>query len=57
MAVVIREIVSEVTIGQEPTRPPAPPAGGGAVAEEQVERIVRAATERVLEHLRREWER
>lgn len=57
MAVVIREIVSEVTVGEEPAEQPAAAAAGGAMGEDEEERIVRRATERVLEHLRREWER
>lgn len=57
MVVVIREIVSEVTVGEEPSERPGASASGNAMEDEQVERIIRAATERVLEHLRREWER
>ena len=54
MPVVIREIVSEVVVADQEERrgPPSTPALDPAI----VERIVRQATERVLEVLRREWE-
>lgn len=57
MPVVIREVVSEVVVGQPPDGEP--PAGQPRLHldEDTVEDIVRRATERVLEHLRREWGR
>lgn len=57
MPVVIGEIVSEVVLSS-PTGAAAP-AGTAAAQrdDDQVEEIVRRATERVLEHLRREWDR
>ena len=58
MPVVIREIVTEVALsasGQE--RADATAAGSVAeLSEEQLERVVRRCSERVLETLRREWE-
>jgi hypothetical protein len=54
MAVVISEIVTELVVGGQP--PPTSAAAGGA-APADVEAIVRMATERVLEVLRREWDR
>ncbi len=59
MAVVIREVVTEVVLPSvgEPTNEGRPP--GEAIellSEAQVEAIVRRATERVLETLRREWD-
>lgn len=57
MAVMIGEIVSEVVLEERPSAGPPAASGAGAVDDEMVERIVRKATERVLEHLRREWER
>jgi hypothetical protein len=54
--VVIGEIVSEVVLSApegEQAAASAAPAGAGDATEE----IVRRATERVLEHLRREWDR
>lgn len=52
MAVVIHEIVTELVVsdGRPADAAPAP----GAAAEEE---IIRRATERVLEILRREWDR
>ena len=57
MPLVIREIVSEVVL--EGGRPPAGAgaAEGGDGARVDVDDIVRRAAERVLETLRREWER
>ncbi|MXM66543.1 hypothetical protein GR925_24730 [Streptomyces sp. HUCO-GS316] len=60
MAVVIGEIVSEVTLTGSPAvaGPSTGTTGGvaGPPEEELVERVVRRATERVLEQLRRDWE-
>lgn len=55
MPVVIGEIVSEVVLSApaDPAAPAAPDVSGDAAVEE----VVRRATARVLEHLRREWER
>jgi hypothetical protein len=55
MAVVIREIVSEVVLGP----PPPEEAAGGAETvdrDELIETIVRRATARVVDLLRREWD-
>ncbi len=56
MAVVIAEIVTEVVL--TPTTPPdaAAPAGAGP-DDDALDVVVRRATERVLEVLRREWDR
>ena len=55
MPVVIGEIVTEVVLSApEGAAAPAAPAAPG---DDAVEEIVRRATERVLEHLRREWDR
>lgn len=55
MAVVIGEIVTETVVAPRPG--PAAAAAGGTAAEVDTEEIVRRATERVLEILRREWDR
>ena len=56
MPVTIREITTEVVLEPDP----AEERRAGALAPEAeadlVERVARAAYERVLEHLRREWE-
>lgn len=53
MAVVIREIVTEVALSPEPsTTAPA----SREVPDEVVDLIVRRCTERVVEVLRREWD-
>jgi hypothetical protein len=59
MPVQIREIVTEVVLSPEPSAPggPAGPVAVGDLPEEVVDRIVRRATERVLDGLRREWDR
>lgn len=58
MPVVIREIVTEVALA-----PGAPDVAGSAATtspaalpEEELDRVVRRCTERVLETLRREWD-
>jgi len=58
MPVLIREIVTEVA-----SSPAAQDAAGAAssttvpaLPEEELERVVRRCTERVLERLRREWD-
>lgn len=53
MPVVIGEIVSEVVLSGPPEDRPTAAEPGGDLVEE----VVRRATERVLEHLRREWDR
>ena len=53
MAVVIGEIVTEVVASQPEARESAP----AAHAEADMDAIVRRASERVLEVLRREWDR
>ncbi len=56
MPVVISEIVTEVVLS--PTTPPdaVAPVGAG-LADDAMDAVVRRATERVLEVLRREWDR
>ena len=59
MPIEIREIVTEVVV-RGPDEPPAAaavPAQDSQIAEAQREQIVRQAVERVLDILRREWER
>lgn len=55
MAVVISEIVTEVVVGPSP----AERAGAARRADDDdvIDEIVRRAAERVLEILRREWDR
>jgi hypothetical protein len=54
VAVVISEIVTEVVLD----RPgPAGPAPGDTWTDEDLDLVVRRAAERVLETLRREWDR
>jgi hypothetical protein len=62
MAVVIAEILTEVVLGQQAGPGSAATASGagasgGVLAEDAMDAIVRRATERVLEVLRREWDR
>jgi hypothetical protein len=54
MAVVIGEIITETVL-----RPAEPAAGasGGATSDTDLDLVVRRAVERVLEVLRREWDR
>lgn len=54
MPVTIREVTTEVVLKPDET---AAGAEGGSGGDEDalVERVARAATERVLEHLRRAW--
>lgn len=54
MAVVIGEIVTETLLA--PVQP-GPAAGGGATPDTDLDLVVRRAVERVLEVLRREWDR
>lgn len=54
MAVVIGEIVTETVVAPAPQPPPPP---GEDRAEAEMELVVRRAAERVLETLRREWDR
>jgi hypothetical protein len=59
VTVVIHEVVTEVVLGAEPAQASAGAGTGpaaGAPGDETVELIVRRATERVLETLRREWD-
>lgn len=57
MPVVIGEIVSEVVLAA-PAGDTAPAAAAaGTTGDDAVEEVVRRATERVLAHLRREWDR
>lgn len=60
MAVVIGEIVTEtVLVPSEAAGTAGDPAraGGAVAAEAELDLVVRRATERVLEVLRREWDR
>ncbi|MDT7844932.1 DUF5908 family protein [Streptomyces justiciae] len=57
MAVVISEIVTEFVVAPRPEEAGGAPASAAAVPEEVVDLIVRRAAERVLEILRREWDR
>jgi hypothetical protein len=54
VAVVIAEIVTEVVVGPPPAE--AEERAAEPEREELVETVVRHATERVLEILRREWD-
>jgi hypothetical protein len=54
MAVVIGEIITETVL--RPTEPQ-PATGGGAASDTDLDLVVRRAVERVLEVLRREWDR
>lgn len=56
MAVVISEIVTELVVAPRATTANEAP-GGAALADEAMDAIVRRAAERVLEVLRREWDR
>jgi hypothetical protein len=55
MPVVINEVVTEVVLGPDPAATAARPSGGPS-DDELMDLLVRRATERVLEVLRREWE-
>jgi hypothetical protein len=59
MPIVIREIVTEVALAPRPPDGEVAPATGSppALSQEELDRVVRRCTERVLETLRREWER
>ncbi|MGH9152755.1 MAG: hypothetical protein ACRD03_10240 [Acidimicrobiales bacterium] len=62
MAVVISEILTEVVLKGETPDGAATPGGagtaaGGGLPEDAMDAVVRRATERVLEALRREWDR
>ncbi|WP_326642255.1 hypothetical protein OG884_04005 [Streptosporangium sp. NBC_01755] len=60
MSVVIGEVISEVVLSGGSAAHGADAPGSGPAGDDPddalVERIVRQATERVLERLRREWE-
>jgi hypothetical protein len=63
MAVVISEILTEVVLTPREAPDGAAAAGGsgggaaGGLPEDAMDAVVRRATERVLEVLRREWDR
>lgn len=59
MPVVIREIVTEVALSASSQERPDATTPGSAqqLSEEELDRVVRRCSERVLETLRREWER
>jgi hypothetical protein len=65
MAVVISEILTEVVVtsreapdgGAAAVGAGGPGAAGGGLGEDAMDAVVRRATERVLEVLRREWDR
>ena len=56
MPIVIREVTSEIALEPEVSEAGATPEPTGGPDEELLERLVRRATERVLERLRLEWE-
>ena len=56
MPVLIREIVTEVAMSPAAQDATDATAAGPAIPEEELERVVRRCTERVLERLRREWD-
>lgn len=55
MPVTIREVTTEVVLEPDDTGA-GESVSGGVDEEELVDRVARAATERVLAHLRRTWE-
>jgi hypothetical protein len=55
VAVVISEIVTEVVVAPRATQAAGPASGG--LSEKDMDAIVRRSAERVLETLRREWDR
>lgn len=59
MAVVISEILTEVVLTRQDTPGGAPAAGTGpgGLPDDVMDAVVRRAAERVLEVLRREWDR
>ena len=58
MAVVIGEVVTETVVAQTAAASETASAPAPAIVDDaQVELVVRRATERVLETLRREWDR
>lgn len=62
MAVVISEIITEVVLSPQPADGSAGAAGAagagpGGLPDDAMDDVVRRATERVLEVLRREWDR
>lgn len=58
MAVVIGEVVTETVVAQTAAASETASAPASTVVDDaQVELVVRRATERVLETLRREWDR
>lgn len=56
MPIIIREVVTEVVLDRTPPGSDGEPAAGTGQAVD-VDLIVRRASERVLETLRREWDR
>ena len=54
MAIVINEVVTETVVAQDPA---AAATGPASRSQDEIELVVRRATERVLETLRREWDR
>jgi hypothetical protein len=56
MPVVIREIVTEVVLSPEGDAAGSTAAGAGAMSPDDLDHVVRRASERVLEILRREWD-
>lgn len=58
MPVVIGEVVTEVVVAADDGARSGsePGAGGAGLGDEDLERVVRIVTERVVERLRREWE-
>jgi hypothetical protein len=56
MPVTIGEITTEVVLSRAAAEPP-PEGGSAGTPDELADVVVRRALERVLEHLRLEWER
>ena len=56
MAVVISEIVTEIVVTPRGGTDGGPAGGAGTLSEDAMDAIVRRATERVVELLRREWD-
>jgi hypothetical protein len=56
MPVVIREIITEVVLSPEGDATGSTAASAGGMSPDDLDHVVRRASERVLEILRREWD-
>jgi hypothetical protein len=56
MPVVIREIITEVVLSPEGDTPGSTAAGARGMSPDDLDHVVRRASERVLEILRQEWD-